>query len=240
MLTGGGRAAGGRHDQQRQPQGKAAGKARQHACAVAVLAHHPQYQPRCELRGGGKGQRAHAGEVGDPGKAAVEGIGRSQQGGDHHAADQQQACRHAATVAPTGQRAAQQQRSDKVVGDHDRQRHAGDHDHAGGCRKSTEKHQHRQPWRAARQRQREHHGVGICARRQHREARQHDRHDHSGSQRKVGRQHPSHRRGGTLSRGFDEGHVELARQAQDRRRCDGGEYHEARIKLAWRKQRGGR
>ena len=127
-----GRTAGRRRqDQQHHPSSKPRAEPSQHPDAVAAAAQHAEHQAGRELRHRREGQRPQPGKVGQTAEFEVEQVGEQKQPGDHQLPHAQELPGQLRSFVAAAQRLAEQQRADQIVGDHRRQRDAGNHDHPG-------------------------------------------------------------------------------------------------------------
>ena len=178
-----------------------------------------------ELRHRREGEQAELRQTVAAQRAAVIGVGEQRDRQDRSASHPQHLAidRIGAAQRPP----PQQQRHDQVVAHHGRQGDAGHDHHAGGGGKPADIGQQGQVLARQRQRQRQHVRVRRDpASTQDVGAGQGDGHHHQRDQHQIGAEHPARRAQVGYVLAFDHRHVELARQAHDRREREQGLRHE--------------
>ncbi|MNO72306.1 hypothetical protein D3C76_632490 [compost metagenome] len=199
------------------PQQRTGGQPGEHAAAVGLFPVQRADHRRAELGDGGEGDLADGGEAGAGAEQAVADVGQQH---DQHDADpahgEQPVAEHLERLGLLAAGAAQQPGQQHVVGNHGRQRHAGDDDHAGGGRGAADEGQQRQRRMRLGQRQADHEGVRHDSGGQVQLAGEGDRHDEQRGQHQVGGKHPARQVEVAWLDVFHHGDVELPWQAHDR------------------------
>ena len=207
----------GRQQQGVDPHREAEQQAGLHALAAGTAPVQAADQRRRELRDRRERHQAEGRQRGVTAAHPVIAVGHGRETEDRDPADPEHGRGDVAVVA-LRPAAPEQRRHHQVVGDHGRQRHAGDDDHAGGRGEAADVGEQRQQVAAFGQRQAQHQGVGGIAGRAgaHRHAGGGDRQHRQRHQRQVAAEHPARPADVRDVHAFDHRDVELSRQADDR------------------------
>ena len=215
---------GDRQDQGIEPEEGTAGDTGKHPAAVGLFPVQRAEHGRCQLGHGGEGDLADGCQARGRAQQSVADVGQQENGDDADSAHRE----HPVTEhfeRPLGVLPAQQPGQQHVIGDHGRQRDAGDNHHAGGRRSATDKGQQGQRRMGLGQRQADNVGVAQDIRGQHHAPGQGDRHHEQCREDQVGGEHPL---GQAQVLGFDifhHGDMELPGQADDRHHRHAGLHH---------------
>lgn len=206
-----------RQDQRIGPQQRAGGEAGEDPAAVGLFPVQRADHRRAELGDGGEGDLADGRQAGAGAEQAVGHVGEQQDHRDAHPAYGQQPVTEG-LEGPFGVLfpASQQPRQEHVVGDHGRQRDAGDDDHSGGGRGAANECQQGQRRVRLGQRQADDEGVRHYPGGQVQLAGEGDRHHEQRGQHQVDGEHPARQVEVARLDVLHHGDVELPRQAHDR------------------------